>query len=115
MKNNESGKDDEALRALLKAWQPDAVLPPRFQETVWRRIKRAEQTPMPAAVSVWDRIANWIEMLSPRPSLALSCLGLLLAIGMTAGWAQARHETARVGDELGARYVQSVDPYQVTH
>ena len=31
-----------------------------------------------------------------------------------AGWSQAQQETERVTTELGARYAQTVDPYQST-
>jgi hypothetical protein len=48
----------------------------------------------------------------PRPALAASYVALLLAVGVSAGWAQARQETARVRDELGQRYVRVLDPYQ---
>ena len=47
-----------------------------------------------------------------RPVLAASYVAVLLSIGVTAGWAQARQETARVHDELGQRYVRALDPYQ---
>jgi hypothetical protein len=48
----------------------------------------------------------------PRPALAASYVAILLAIGVTAGWTQARHETARVKGELGQRYIRVLDPYQ---
>jgi hypothetical protein len=112
MKNNESRKDDEKLGAILKEWRADAVLPARFQEAVWRRIERAEQGSSPAGPSVLAMIAHWIEKALPRSAFAIPCLAVLLAIGVTAGWARASYETARVSGELSARYVQLVDPYQ---
>ena len=48
----------------------------------------------------------------PRPALAASYVAILLAIGVTAGWAQAHHETSRVKNELGERYVRMLDPSQ---
>ena len=109
MKANEPGNHDEPLRKLLKEWRTDAPLPPRFQETVWQRIERA-QAPVPP--SVWAAIAHWIGTVLPRPALAVSYVAVLLTIGVTAGWAQARQETARIHDELGQRYVRVLDPYQ---
>jgi hypothetical protein len=44
-------------------------------------------------------------------STCASYLMLLLAVGVTLGWAQARQETSRVNEELGQRYVQVLDPY----
>ena len=112
MKTNEPGNQDDALRKVLKEWRTDAALPPGFQEAVWRRIERAEPAPAPTAPSVWIVIAHWIGTALPRPALATAYLAVVLAIGVTAGWVQARQETARVKGELGERYVRVLDPYQ---
>ena len=109
MNTNEPGNHGGSLGKLLKEWRTDAPLPPRFQDAVWRRIERAQA---PAAPSIWDVFADWIGMMLPRPALAASYFAILLAIGMTAGWTQARHETARVKGELGERYIRVLDPYQ---
>lgn len=112
MKNNEPANHDEALRKVLKEWRTDAALPPRFQETVWKRIECAKRVAAPSAPSVWAVIAHWIGTALPRPVLATAYLAVLLAVGVTAGWAQARQETARVKGELGERYIRVLDPYQ---
>ncbi len=106
---NDPGNHDEALHRLLNEWRTDAPLPQRFQEAVWRRIERAQA---PAAPWVWDVIADWIGTVLPRPALAASYVAILLTIGMTAGWTQARQEIARVKGELGERYIRVLDPYQ---
>src|SRR4026209_849856 len=101
MKNNEPDNHDDALRKGLKEWRTDASLPPRFQEAVWRRIEQAERAPATTAMpSVWAVVADWIERVLPRPATAASCLVFLLAIGAATGWAQARPEPSRVGDQL---------------
>jgi len=100
---------DEALSKLLKEWRSEAAVPPRFQESVWRRIER---TQAPLAPSAWAVIAHWIGTVLPRPALAASYIAVLLTIGVAAGWAQARQETARVKGQLGERYVRVLDPYQ---
>jgi len=112
MKTNEPGNHDEALRKVLKEWRTEVPLPPRFQEAVWRRIELAEPAPAPPAPSVWTVIAHWIGTVLPRPALATAYVAVLLAVGVTAGWAQARQENARVKGELGERYVRVLDPYQ---
>ena len=109
MKTSEPGDQSDPLRKLLKEWRTDAPLPPRFQETVWQRIERLQA---PATPSVWAAIAHWVGAVLPRPVLAVSYVAVLLTVGVTAGWAQARQETARVHDELGQRYVHVLDPYQ---
>src|SRR6266540_5702841 len=112
MKTNEPGNQDEALRKVLKEWRTDAALPPGFQEAVWQRIERAERVQTPTAQSSWGFIAHWIGTVLTRPALATAYVAVLLAVGVTAGWAQARQETARVMGELGERYVRVLDPYQ---
>jgi hypothetical protein len=103
--------DDARLRALLKECKVVATLPPRFQEQVWRRIARREQQP-----SVWfslrASLTHWINTMLPRPALAVSYVAVLLVVGASVGWAQARQEKARVSGEMSLRYVQTVDPYQ---
>ena len=113
MKINNFNENDSSLRALLQEWKPEASLPPRFQEQVWQRIERAEAAPEPL-ISLAAVFANWLTNLLTRPALATAYVAVLLVIGASAGWSQARQETARVTGELSARYAQEVDPYQTT-
>ena len=101
-------ENPEPVRKLLQEWKVTTPLPPRFQEQVWQRIERAETQ---AVFSVWAVIAHWVGTVLPRPALAASYIAVLLTIGVTVGWAQARQETARVKVELGQRYVRVLDPY----
>ena len=112
MNDNEPGNHDEGFRNLLNEWRTDAPLPPRFQETVWRRIQRTEQASVPVAHSPWSAITHWIGSMLSRPALAASYVVVLLAIGATAGWTQAQQVTERVKSELGERYVRVLDPFQ---
>jgi len=104
--------DDRPLHGLLAEWKTDASLPPRFQEQVWQRIAR--QGPRPAAAP-WQLLANWVEQALARPSLALSYVTVLLAVGLLSGFWQAESARARAAETLSARYVQLVDPYQNPH
>ena len=110
MKTNKPN-DDAPLDALLQEWKVKPSLPPRFNEQVWRRIERAETVPSPS-VSLATVFANWIGTMLPRPALATAYVAVLLVIGASVGWSQARQETARVSSDLSARYAQAVDPYQ---
>lgn len=110
MKPNQTGEDDPNLRRLLSQWRVETPLPPRFQEAVWKRIEAEESTP--ARVSVWQALVGVTEGLFARPAFAVACVAVFLAVGLGAGWAQAREQTARVDESLSTRYVQSVDPYQ---
>jgi hypothetical protein len=102
------GNDDEKLSRLLREWRTDVSVPPRFQENVWQRVERAQSS---AKFTVRTAVAHWIGYVLPRPALAVSYIAIVLAIGLTVGWAQARQTTSRVKSELGDRYVQSLDPY----
>jgi hypothetical protein len=113
MKTNHPGHEDRPLRGLLKQWKATPGLPPGFQDRVWRRIQQDEAQPI-VSVPLWTVWTNWVTAALPRPALAAAYVAVLLAIGATFGWAQARHETERVNGDLSARYVRSVDPYQ-TH
>lgn len=111
MKNNEPDPRDDALRNLLKEWRTETALPPRFQENVWQRIERVQTQSTP---SLWVAVTHWIGTMLPRPAMAAAYVAILLVVGATAGWTQAHHTNARVNGELGARYVQELDPYQAT-
>lgn len=111
MNTNHPNENDPALRAALREWRVCDPLPPQFQEQVWRRIERAE-TPTVVARPLWSLMNDWVAALLPRPALAVAYVTVLLVIGATAGWSQAREETARTSQEMSARYVRTVDPYQ---
>jgi hypothetical protein len=85
-------------------------LPPRFQEDVWNRIARSEAA---ATVSPWREFAHWLERVLPRRAVVASYLTILVLAGVAAGYWNGREKAAQLRDELGARYVQSVDPFQV--
>ena len=111
MKPDNSNENDAPLRALLNEWKSEAPLPPRFQEQVWHRIDRGEAHPAPT-ITFAQFFSNWIATRLPRPALAAAYVAVLLAVGASIGWSQARQETARVTGELSARYAQAVDPYR---
>lgn len=104
-------EDDARLTALLREWKPDADLPPRFQEGVWRRIAQAEDAKkIPRLAGFWREI----EAALRRPALAACYVAILLFVGLGAGMLQAREQSARMDRTLEARYLQSVDPYLKT-
>jgi len=110
MKENHPSEKDKALSALLRAWKPDASLPPRFQEAVWNRISCAEAAP---TFSLWQALASRIETALRRPALAFSYVTVLLFAGLGVGYWQGEGKTAQAASEWRARYVQTVDPYQM--
>lgn len=114
MKTHHPGDSDNVFRGLLKEWKVETPLPPRFQEQVWRRVEREEARPA-AVSSWWATFQRWIANALPRPALAAAYVAVLLAAGAGVGWTQARHESSRVSNQLGLRYVRSVDPHQALH
>jgi hypothetical protein len=109
MSANNHPENDEALDKLLRRWNVNSSLPPRFQEQVWHRIAKAETQPAP---SPWAVLWRLIEVALPRPRLAYAYLAVLLAAGVTAGSVTAQIRTSHLHSELSLRYVQSVDPYR---
>ena len=103
--------NDEKLSKVLHEWKADSSLPPRFQEGVWRQIESASAA-RAKRPSVLDVFAHWIGTLLPRPAMATAYVAVLLAVGVSAGWAQAHQTNERVKGELGDRYVRVLDPYQ---
>ncbi len=108
MKSNDPIEKNEALSRALQEWKVDASLPPRFPEEVWRRIALSE---VRREVSWWRDFRQSIEAAFRRPALAVSYVAILLLVGLSVGMAQARQASARADETLGARYLQSVDPY----
>jgi hypothetical protein len=112
MKESAPSGKDEALSKLLGAWELDAQLPPRFQDAVWQRIKRAEGD---ARTALWRRVLGRIEAAFARPALAAAYVAVLLFAGVGAGYWRAEGRIAQVKLNLRTRYVQTVDPYQMPH
>jgi len=110
MKENVPAGNDEALSELLRTWKPEAQLPPRFQDAVWRRIERAEsEVPVP----FWQRLLARLETALARPALAASYMVVLLVAGLGTGFWRAADLTSHAQSQWRTRYVQSVDPYQM--
>ena len=109
MKTNRTPEDDGALRQVLREWTVDTPLPPRFQEQVWRRIARAETQ---AESTVWARLLHLVEVVLPRPKVAVSYVTILLASGVAVGSWAAQVKSRRLDADLSLRYVQSVAPYR---
>jgi hypothetical protein len=54
----------------------------------------------------------WVEQVFARPAVAAAYVALLIAAGTALGFKQAHDASTRVQNQLGARYVQAIDPYQ---
>jgi hypothetical protein len=109
MKENDPAGKDEALSKLLRTWKPEAQMPPRFQESVWRRIECVDDE----KISVWQTLRGRVEAAFARPALASAYIAVLLFAGVGAGYWRAEDRSAQVESELRSRYVQNVDPYQM--
>ena len=110
MKPNCSPEGERRLREVLATWKVGATPPPRFEERVWQRIERRASQP---SVSVWTQMFNQIAAAVARPRFAVSYVTLLLAAGLLTGFWQAQLAKARAAENLSARYVQMLDPYQM--
>src|SRR2546423_15571143 len=109
MNNNMPDEPNDALSKLLRDWNVSAELPPRFQEEVWQRVARSA---VPAKPHLWTEFLNWLDRALPSRAFAASYLSILLFAGVAAGYWRGQERAAQVRNEMGSRYVQSVDPYQ---
>lgn len=103
-------ENDRGLSEELRRWTVTTPLPPRFREGVWQRIASAETE---AERGPW---AEWVARLAKalvRPKVAYAYLGALVAVGMTAGAWTAQLQRERLETDLGQRYVQALDPFQL--
>jgi len=107
MQDNDASNSDRQFDHLLRSSRPDPVLPPRFEEGVWRRIERLENEGASAEVGGWaERLVA--RLLRPRLA-AMTALGLVLA-GALAGILSATSNADQVARD---RYVASVAPQQI--
>src|SRR5450759_4472875 len=104
---NEPKNEDPQLRSVLRQWQVNETLPPRFQERVWKRIEAAE---LPVRET-----KSWFAALFLRPAFATVAATLLLLAGFTTGYLRANHDAARMDEQLAHRYVFSMNPYAAEH
>ena len=108
MKTDKSHDEDKPLSGLLREWKVTTPLPPRFQDSVWRRIGSEQEM----RSTLWAGLIGWLENVLPRPQVALCYVTALFLIGMAVGMWTGERAGRRMETELGSRYVQSVDPYQ---
>jgi hypothetical protein len=105
-----ANEDDEKLSKLLHEWKVEVTVPPRFQEQVWRRIERAQAH---SRVNLLHAFTHWVESTFMRPALAVSYVAVLLFVGLTTGYLQAKDKSTQAEARWRTAYVQTVDPYQV--
>ena len=106
--NTNHGDRDDQLHSLLSAWKIDASLPPRFEESVWRRIGQLEAR---SEGSPAVRLAAWLQSMFRRPASATAFCVILLLVGLAGGLLKGEQSVAGKNVDLSARYLQSVDPY----
>jgi hypothetical protein len=109
MKKFEPIEDDANLSQVLREWEVESSLPPRFQEQVWKRIDQAEARKPQGVLAA---LASWIDTAFRRPAVAYVYMAVLLFVGLGAGYWRAQDTVSQSQSEWRARYVQSVDPYR---
>ena len=96
---------DERLRSLLLEARPASQLPPRFQESVWRRLEKEDAAPITRPTSLgW--LQRWTERLL-LPRFALASLALLLVAGGLTGFVSSADMVKQQAQE---RYLSAVAP-----
>jgi len=104
MKEPNVSSDDERLSGLLREARVTPVLPPRFQENVWRRIESLDKHNAPTAGTTWlEVLTAWML----RPRLALVVAAVLVLAGLGLGWSRGERLARQ---DAQARYVAVVAP-----
>jgi hypothetical protein len=99
MNDQNNNLDDIRIRALLNEARPQAELPPRFRENVWRRIDHGKAH----APSI-----TWLEALASlllQPRFAIPSIAMLLLMGTLIGSLNGQAEARLIAQE---RYVATV-------
>lgn len=103
MKEN-MNPEDAKLSSLLRESRISPVLPPRFQENVWRRIAEVEE-PASSAPGL-----SWLDALAAlvlRPRFAYATVVALVMAGALLGVHQGVHVARQ---DAQARYIAMVAP-----
>ena len=108
MPNQAQPPDDRRLRAVLRESWPALPLPPRFQESVWRRIEN-RATPATRMPSPFAWLERWVERLL-LPRFALASLAIFLVAGGLMG---VVHSTGAAKQQAQDRYLSVVAPNTV--
>lgn len=93
--------DDAKLSALLRQSRSSPSLPPRFQESIWRRIEDSEAVVRPD---------NWLDALAAlvlRPRIALVAAAVLVMAGTLFGALQGDRTAHR---DAQTQYMSAVAP-----
>lgn len=104
MNHKDLKQDEQKLGKLLRKARVAPLLPPRFQQNVWRRIENEEARPGTSPGSSWlDAFAVWVL----RPRLAFAVAALLVLTGVGIGWSNGQQ---RGQDDAQNRYLAAVAP-----
>jgi len=96
---------DQRLQALLREWQPQADLPPRFESEVWHRIALNEEKR-----SSWMNF-DWLFQITCQPKLAFAIVATAVLLGtVMADW-QAQRSYHQEMAASKSRYIHLVDPF----
>ena len=112
-KDSSSDSRDPALSGLLQSWEVQASLPPGFTQEVHRRI-RASHPPLSARNTGLTLVLRFMELFQ-RPVFAALYIATGILLGSVSGaWrANTKPKIETYSTDLQARYVASIDPYQM--
>lgn len=101
--------NNEPLRTLLREARPAPQLPPRFQESVWRRLEKEDAAPI-TKPAPFGWLQRWTERLF-LPRFALASLALLLVAGGLTGFvSSADRVKQQAKQQAQERYLSAVAP-----
>src|SRR5260370_31114429 len=98
--------DDDQLKEKLASWEVRPEIPRDFQRSVWQKIAVRESKPKLSFFGGWD--ISWL-----RPARLATCAIILGGLaGTRVGLFESSQAKSRNWENFGAKYVQSLDPYE---
>lgn len=108
MNTESSHREGDPLDDLLRAWNVDTPLPPRFQERVWGRISREEAK---SSISEWRAaLASLVARVLGQPVGATAYLSAFLLTGAALGYWGSEQYGQQTEAAWRTAYLYSVTP-----
>src|SRR5258708_33169769 len=105
-------ENSDRLSERLQDWRVNAKLPPRTADEVWRRIALTQTQSRSDAFGIF---LKRIQSAFARPAFAGMYVAVLVIVGIITGSLVGSARFERRRDQLGVRYLASVNPYSDVH
>ena len=110
MNKQRPNPEGDPLDKILRLWNVDAALPPRFQDRVWSRIHRQEEARIQSVSRWWASLAGWLTRVLGQPLGATAYVSAFLLTGGFLGYWGSEHYAHNTEAAWRTAYLYSVTP-----